>query len=164
VDASPTRHDRRLQASALAAALLLLLQAALGMVVNLFVTIPAHHPGARASDYVGGSIESVGWAIGHGAGALVAHVLLGLLIGLFSLHVVAVCARSGQRATVAWSALAALLVVAAGFNGASFLDYGHNVNSLIMALLALGAVGCYATVLYLTGRSAAAAQLAPPRR
>ena len=142
----------------------MLLQAALGMVVNLYVTIPAHHPGARAADYFSGSIESVGWAIGHGSGALVAHVLLGLLIGLFSLHVVALCVRSGQRAMAAWSALGALLVIGAGFNGASFLDYGHSVNSLIMALLALGAVGCYATVIFLTASRPAAGSPALPRR
>lgn len=46
--------------------------------------------------------------------------------------------------------LAALLAIGAGFNGASFLDFGgRDVSSLLMALLALGAVCCYLLALYL---------------
>lgn len=41
------------------------------------------------------------------------------------------------------------LVIGAGFNGASFVDFNHNVSSLLMALLALGALSCYLVVLYL---------------
>ncbi|MGH2834396.1 MAG: hypothetical protein ACRDK2_16620 [Solirubrobacteraceae bacterium] len=33
--------------------------------------------------------------------------------------------------------------------GASFLDFNHNVSSLLMALLALGALSCYLVGLYL---------------
>jgi hypothetical protein len=40
-------------------------------------------------------------------------------------------------------------VIGAGFNGASFLDFAHNSSSLIMALLALAAIGCYAIALML---------------
>jgi CHASE2 domain-containing sensor protein len=57
--------------------------------------------------------------------------------------------RSVRRAIAGWSVLAALCVIGAGFNGASFLDFAHNINSLIMALLALAAIGCYATALML---------------
>jgi hypothetical protein len=35
-----------------------LAQYAVGMVVNLFVTIPAHHPGAKPSNYFSGSASS----------------------------------------------------------------------------------------------------------
>jgi hypothetical protein len=41
------------------------------------------------------------------------------------------------------SVLGALLVIGAGFNGASFLDFGENFSSLLMELLALAALGCY---------------------
>jgi hypothetical protein len=47
------------------------------------------------------------------------------------------------------SILGALLVIGAGFNGASFLDFNDNVSSLLMALLALGALSCYMVGLYL---------------
>jgi hypothetical protein len=46
------------------------------MVVNLFVRIAAHHPGARAS-YFSGSAASIGWAIAGGPGWLAVHVALG---------------------------------------------------------------------------------------
>ena len=41
------------------------------------------------------------------------------------------------------SVLGALLVIGAGFNGASFLDFAENFSSLLMELLALAALGCY---------------------
>ena len=48
------------------------------------------------------------------------------------------------------SVLAAMLAIGAGFNGASFLDFGgQNISSLLMALLALGALCCYLLALYL---------------
>ena len=45
--------------------------------------------------------------------------------------------------------LGALCIVGAGFNGASFLNYGHDVSSLIMAMLWALALACYLTGLYL---------------
>ncbi len=146
------RRETALGWMLLAAILLVLVQSALGMDVNLYVTVPAHHPGAHAGNYFAGSLHSVGWAIAHGAAMLAVHATLGLaLVGL----VVGIAVRaigSGRRAIGGWSVLAGLLVIGAGFNGASFLDFGHNINSLIMALLALAAIGCYATALMLLGR------------
>jgi hypothetical protein len=49
----------------------------------------------------------------------------------------------------AWLILAALLTIGAGFNGASFLDFDMSISSLIMALLAFGALLCYAVGIYL---------------
>jgi hypothetical protein len=45
----------------LAATLLVLVQSALGMVVNLHVSVPRSHPGAHASNFFGGSFNSVVW-------------------------------------------------------------------------------------------------------
>jgi hypothetical protein len=133
----------------LAAILLVLVQAGIGMVVNLDVTIPAGHPGAHPSDYFSGSFRSLVWAIGHGAPALVVHASLGLALGLVVIAVAGHAVRLGRPAVGALSVLAGLLVIGAGFNGASFLDFNQNVSSLIMALLTLGALGCYAAALYL---------------
>lgn len=52
--------------------------------------------------------------------------------------------RSGRRAIGALTVLGGLLVMGAGFNGASFLDFADNTSSLIMALLAFAAIGVYA--------------------
>ncbi|MBV9914941.1 MAG: hypothetical protein JO153_00460 [Solirubrobacterales bacterium] len=129
------------------AMLLVLMQAAIGMVVNLYVTIPKHHPGAQPSEYFGGSFHSVIWAIGHGAAALALHTALGLALVLTVIASATEAIRSGDRSAAVWSILAALLVLGAGFNGASFIDFNDNASSLIMALLGLAAVASYAVVL-----------------
>ena len=138
-----------LAAMTLAAAILVVVQMAVGMVVNLYVTVPSHHPGAKPTDYFTGSLHSVAWAIGSGPVALAIHASIGLALVLaaLALAVRAVAARTGWVAFT--SVLAAALVIGAGFNGASFLDFGFNVSSLVMALLALGALTCYLVSGYL---------------
>ena len=135
----------------LAAILLVLVQAGLGMAVNLYVTVPAHHPGAHPANYFAGSIHSVTWAIAHGAAAHAVHATLGLALTVFVVGVAVAALRAGRRAVGAWSILAGLFVIGAGFNGTSFLDFAHDISSLIIGLLALAAIGCYATALVLLG-------------
>lgn len=140
----PTPAGRqRLRRLTLAAGLLLVVQIALGTVVNLYVTVPAHHPGAHPANYFAGSVRSVAWALGDGVPALAVHAAVGLLLFLVAaaLAVGSVAARAGWSAVT--SVLAALLVLGAAFNGASFLDFGHASSSLLMALLALAALACY---------------------
>jgi len=134
---------------ALGAIVLILVQSGVGMYVNLYVTIPADHPGAHPASYFGGSLRSVAWAIAHGQASLVIHAVLGLALAVAVAGVAGFALRLRPRAIGAWSVLAGLLVIGAGFNGASFLDFNKNVSSLIMALLALGAVACYCAVLCL---------------
>lgn len=129
--------------------MLVLVQAGVGMDVNLYVTIPARHPGAQPSSYFAGSFRSVVWAIAHGATALVIHTALGLLLVLMVISVAVSALRLRSPAVGAWSVAAGLLVIGAGFNGASFLDFNNNISSLIMALLALASVACYAVALCL---------------
>ncbi len=136
----------------LAAILLVLVQAGIGMVVNLFVTIPSSHPGARPSDYFAGSFHSVVWAVAHGAPALAVHASLGLALVVIVIGVAGHAARLGSRAVAALSILAGMLIIGAGFNGASFLDFNGNISSLIMALLTLAALACYSAALSLLAR------------
>ena len=133
----------------LAIAMLSVAQTAVGMAVNLYVTVSAHHPGARPATYFAGSFRSVAWAIGHGAPALAIHVSLGRVLVVTGVWVAirAVALQSGW--VVITSVLGADLIIGAGFNGASFLDFNHNFSSLLMALLALGALSCYLVSLYL---------------
>jgi len=133
----------------LGATVLVLVQAAIGMIVNLYVTIPARHPGAHPSDYFGGSLHSVAWAVAHGSPGLAIHAVLGLALAVMVISVAVHSLKLRSRAIGAWSILAGLLVIGAGFNGASFLDFNDDLSSLIMALLTLGAVACYAVVLSL---------------
>ncbi len=133
----------------LGAILLVLVQAGLGMVVNLYVKVPAHHPGAHPANYFAGSLHSLAWAIAHGAATLAIHATLGLALVVFVVGTAVYALRSVRRAIGGWSILGGLFVIGAGFNGASFLDFAHNINSMVMALLALAAIGCYATALML---------------
>jgi hypothetical protein len=134
----------------LAAAVLVVIQVAIGMVVNLYVTVPAQHPGAHPANYFSGSFHSVIWAIGSGAISLAVHGAFGLALILFAIAVAVRAVRLRTGGLAVSSVLAALLVIGAGFNGASFLDFGgKNISSLLMALLALGALCCYLLALYL---------------
>jgi hypothetical protein len=134
----------------LGAILGLLVQASVGMVVNLNVNLPARHPGARPSNYLTGSVQSVGWAIRHGAAAVAIHATLGLVLVVLALAAAVLAARRARRSVVALTSLGGLLVLGAGFNGASFLDYGHDTNSLIMALLCFAAMAAYSVALALS--------------
>ena len=138
---------RGIRAATLVAILLVLAQSAVGVIVNLYVAVPDHHPGAHPSSYLSGSFRSVVWAVAHGAPSLAIHAVLGLALILVALRVVLRSWRLRRPAITALATLAALLVIGAGFNGASFLDFDENASSLIMALLALASVGCYAAVL-----------------
>jgi hypothetical protein len=139
----------------LGAIVLVLVQAGLGMVVNLYVKVPAHHPGAHPANYFAGSLHSVAWAIAHGAATLAVHATLGIALVVFVVVTAVHALRSGRRWIGGWSVVGGLFVIGAGFNGASFLDFAHNISSLIMTLLALAAIGCYATALMLLGTPSA---------
>lgn len=119
------------------------------MVVNLYASIPAQHPGAHPSSYFTGSARSVVWAISHGALALAIHATLGIVVVVFAIAVALSAVRGSTRAVKIWLILAAGLVIGAGFNGASFLDFNHDTSSLLMALLAFGSVVCYSISLFL---------------
>jgi hypothetical protein len=125
----------------------LIIQFLIGMLVNLFVTIPDSHPGSQPSEYFSGSFESVTWAISSGPVLLVAHVILGLLLGLGSLAlIVRVRSLRRRRLTIA-AVLGFLFIVGAGFNGASFLDFNADYSSMIMATLFAAALLSYVAVL-----------------
>ena len=150
------RRDRRNRAArgwAFGLLVALLVQFGLGMYVNLFATIPLNHPGHGANDFFAGSYHSVAWAetSPHAPLILAFHAGLGLLLVVGSLWL-AVLAIRGRRAGIAWAAvLGALFILGAGFNGASFLNYNHDANSYVMALLFAAAVLCYSVILALPG-------------
>jgi len=120
------------------------IQLALGMVVNLYSTIPGAHPGSRPANYFTGSARSVAWAITAGGPGLAIHAAFGLALVVMAAGAAgrAIALRGGAAAAVLL--VAALLVIGAGFNGASFLDFrGQAMSSLLMSLLAFVAVACY---------------------
>jgi hypothetical protein len=149
VGAGRDRSHAAVRRMVFGAILLILVQAGIGMAVNLYVTVPAHHPGAHPSDYLSGSFHSVAWAIAHGPAELAVHAAFGLALAVMVISIAVRAAQLRRRSITASTVLGALLVIGAGFNGASFLDFNNNVSSLIMGLLAFASVGCYAVSLFL---------------
>lgn len=149
------RPAARLRGRAIVVTLLLVLQFFTGMVANLYVTIPAHHPGANAHNYFTGAASSIGWAISSGFNVwLAVHAALGLLLGLATIEFTVAAVRSRSR-TWAWSSIAgAAFMIGAGFNGASFLVFNKDYSSLIMAGLFGLSLSSYVLGMYLEGRRA----------
>jgi hypothetical protein len=127
----------------LGACALLLIQYLLGMAVNVYVVLPGRHPGAGASDYLSGAAAGLAWVIADGPAWAAAHAALGMAITAAALAAVALAWRRGSTAGTAASVVGALAVIGAGFNGASFVDYGHAFSSMIMAGLWALALACY---------------------
>ncbi len=130
--------------------ILLAAQFLVGMLVNLFVTVPAVHPGASASNYFIGVVQGVIWALGNATLYLLLHVIFGLLLFLASIVLLVVSIAARRRAWIITSILGLLGIMAAGFNGASFMNYGQNLSSLLMSLGFLLAVIPYVIGLTIT--------------
>lgn len=144
-----TRVSSRPRRLAFLLLLLLSLQLLLGMWDTLFVGVPSSHPGANASEYFGGVVQGVLWAIfGSGLPALVAHAALGLLLVLASIYLIVVAFRGTERIWKILTPVGAFGILAAGFNGASFMNYGFNVSSLLMTVGFLVALVAYIIGLY----------------
>jgi hypothetical protein len=130
---------------------LLMVQLLVGMAVNLYVTIPTHHPGAGSGPYLGGALASVLWSFSSGLPLLIIHVVVGILLFLQGVELVVHAVRSQRGAATVWLAAGGLTAILfAGFDGASFLKYNQNISSMLMAVGFAVAVGCYATILGLS--------------
>jgi hypothetical protein len=129
---------------------LLAIQFLAGMLVNLFIQIPDAHPGTNANEYFSGVVQGIFWAVTQGAVALRVHVIIGLSLFLASLALLALAIAARRRAYIISAVFGWLGIMAAAFNGASFINYGHDFSSLFMATGFLIAVVSYALGLYLT--------------
>jgi hypothetical protein len=113
---------------------LLATQYLIGMVVNLFVTVPRQHPGTNAGEYFSGVAQGVIWALGNATGFLRLHVVMGLLLAIFALALIWQAVRSRRRAWIVTSLVGGFGIFVAGFNGASFMNYNHDFSSLLMSI------------------------------
>jgi len=131
----------------------LIVQFLLGMAVNLFVTIPTNHPGANPPEYFGGVAQSVTWAILHGHVLLQIHAVLGLLLVLNALGLLLAAIRARARDLITVTSFGLFGVLAAGFNGGSFLNYNQDFSSMIMAAGFAAAMISYVFGLYVAAQS-----------
>jgi hypothetical protein len=133
---------------------MLIIQFLLGMAVNLFVTIPSNHPGARPPEYFGGVVTSVSWAVLHGGLWLTLHAVWGLVLVLGALGTLVQAIRLGSGGRITLTALGFVGVLGAGFNGGSFLNYNENFSSMLMAVGFALATSVYVALLYGAPKSA----------
>ena len=128
----------------------LFVQFVVGMAVNLFVHITRNHPGANPPEYFSGVAQSVTWAVTQGPLLLILHAVLGLILVAGSISFAVQAVRSGPRSLAIVAVVGAVAVLAAGFNGGSFLNYNEDFSSMIMAVFFAIAVGAYVWALSIT--------------
>jgi len=126
---------------------MLIVQFAIGSVVNLYATIPA-------KDKNSGIFSAIGGALANGPVSLAAHAGLGLLIVLAAAALVVRSIVTRHTASIVLSVIGFTAIVSAALNGARFVADGGPANaSLAMALSTALAMLCYATDLLLLGFS-----------
>ena len=119
-------------------------QYALGIWVNLYVTVPARDQGD-------GFLTAIGRALANGPVALGIHAGLGLLLVLGSISLVVRSVLYRNRALTVLSALFLLALLGAASSGASFVDSGRDSASASMAMLTGVALICSLISLYVAG-------------
>ena len=149
-------YRARLTRLAIILCLLLIVQFFVGMITNLFVTIPGNHPGAGDGDFFSGAAHSVAWAVSSGPFWLAVHAALGLALAVASIAFIVSAVRAGDRVWIWLSVIGCLLLIGAGFNGASFLVYNRDSSSLIMSGLFALTMIAYLTGIYIAARRGAA--------
>jgi hypothetical protein len=149
--ATKTRGSQRmLRILTLIILLLLAAQFLMGMLVNLYVTTIPPHPGSSAPEYFSGVAQAVAWALVHAPPFLLVHASVGLLLFLGALVILGLAIASRRRAWIISSIVGLLGIVLAGFNGASFMNYGEPFSSLFMSMGFLMAVISYMIGVYVT--------------
>jgi hypothetical protein len=140
---------RQLRQAYLTTLITLVVQFMLGMATNLFVQIPTNHPGANRPEYFSGVVQSVTWTILHSRSIwLVLHAVLGLLIVLSSFGLLFQTVATRNRLAITTSVVGALAVLAAGFNGGSYLNYHQDFSSMLMATFFAIGITTYAVGLW----------------
>ena len=124
-----------LRQASLAIVIVLIVQFALGISVNLYVTLPAagHH----------------GHASWFGNGPLLAlHAALGMFLVLAAVFVLVRAIMARNRTLIATSAAGLVAIFLAFFFGSNFTDKLTNGYSLGMAIAFAAALTCYVIALY----------------
>lgn len=147
-------RGRGIRPNTFAVALLLLLQYALGMWVNLYETTPVSGRGK-------GPFAAFGAAVAHGPVALTLHALVGTLLVVSAIALVVRAGLARKAAATVLSGVGLLAIISAWFSGASFVGGGKDGDSYGMAVSAAVALLCYVTILF---RGDGASPSQPPIR
>jgi hypothetical protein len=142
-DRLKARRVSGLRRASFAAFVMLVVQFALGIYVNLYVTVPSADHG-----------HGFGQAIANGPAGLTLHIVLGLLLILAALGFLVQAILARHPALIAAAALGLLAMIGAAGSGSAFTGSGRGSASMAMAALAAVGLLCYGTSLFLLPRSA----------
>lgn len=147
----PPRQQLALRGNTFGVLAMLIVQFAIGVVVNLYATIPAKDKGS-------GIVGAIGRALANGPASLAVHAGLGLLIVLAAVALVVRSVIARHTVSIALSVIGLAAIASAALNGARFVaDGGPASASLAMALSTAVAMLCYATGLLVLGFSRSSA-------
>jgi hypothetical protein len=132
-----------LRRASFAAFVMLVVQFALGIYINLYVTVPGADHG-----------HGFGQAIANGPAGLTLHIVLGLLLILAALGFLVQAILARQPALIAAAVLGLLAMIGAAASGSAFTGSGRDSASMAMAGLAAVGLLCYGTSLFLLPRAA----------
>ena len=135
-----------LRGASFGALVMLIVQFAIGTVVNLYIAVPA-------ADKASGVLTAVGRALSEGPAALAVHTGLGLLLILAAIGLVVRALRARHAAVLVLSVIGLLAIVAAAVSGARFVSTGAGSASLAMALATAVGLLCYAISLFVLGNA-----------
>ena len=127
-----------LRRASFAAFVMLVVQFALGIYVNLYVSVPRADHG-----------HGFGQAIANGPAGLTLHIALGLLLILAALGFLVQAILARQPALISAAVLGLLAMVGAAASGNAFTGNGKDGASMAMAALAAVGLLSYGTVLFL---------------
>jgi hypothetical protein len=138
------RRLDRLRGASMGALVMLIVQFAVGMIVNLYATLPA-------ADHNAGFWPAIGRALADGPAALTVHAALGLLLIVSAVALVVRAAACRYVPMIILSSIGLLAILAAAASGSRFVSTGLNSASITMSLATAVAMLCYAVSLYLLG-------------
>ena len=67
------------------------------MVVNVYVVLPARHPGAGAGDFFSGAAAGLGWLVADGPAWAAAHAAFGMALACYLTGAILAVRRQTQR-------------------------------------------------------------------
>jgi len=138
--------------------IMLAVQFALGMALNLFVKLPKAHPG-QTGGYFARTVHGFGWAITNGGGiVLILHVIVAIGLLLASLALLARAIASQSRSWTVAGLIGFLGIVAALTNGLAFIGYNSDITSYVMAMGFIVAAVSYSAALSFAAVPAKAAK------
>jgi hypothetical protein len=145
------RGGKGLRVAGFIMCILLLVQYVIGIEVNLFVNLPRQDHGATLG-------TAVARAVANGPAELAIHASLGMFLILTAAYLLVRAVMAKRAGIIVVSAVGLVALLAAAYNGASFVGTGHNSASAGMADAWAVALLCYLTTVYLLGRRGSSAK------